>query len=107
MARDGGGEFLAGFVIGGLIGAGLALLFAPQPGKETVSQLRQKGEELRKRFSDLSLDEAKEFITRTIQEAIKEGKLAATRTKEELLGQIEQPGGEGTEAGSTGEIQIA
>lgn len=106
MAKDGGGEFLTGFLIGGLIGAGLALLFAPQPGKETISQLRQKGEELKQRFSDLSLDEAKEFITRTVQEAIKEGKLAATRTKEEMLGRLEQTGGEGAEASSTGEIQI-
>lgn len=106
MAKDGGGEFLTGFLIGGLVGAGLALLFAPQPGKETISQLRQKGEELKQRFSDLSLDEAKEFITRTVQEAIKEGKLAATRTKEEMLGRLEQAGGEGAEASSTGEIQI-
>ncbi|MBC7241472.1 MAG: YtxH domain-containing protein [Anaerolineae bacterium] len=106
MARDGGGEFLTGFLIGGLIGAGLALLFAPQPGKETISQLRQKGEELKQRFSDLSLDEAKEFITRTVQEAIKEGKIAAIRTKEEMLGRLEQAGGEEAEAGSTGEIQI-
>lgn len=106
MAKDSGGEFLVGFVIGGLIGAGLALLFAPQPGKETISQLRQKGEELKKRFSDLSLDEAKEFITRTVQEAIKEGKLAAVRTKEELLGQLEHPEGEGAGTGTAGEIQI-
>ncbi len=33
--RKGGESFLAGFLIGGVIGAGIALLFAPAKGEET------------------------------------------------------------------------
>jgi len=43
----GGGDFLAGFVFGGMVGAALALLFAPQRGEETRAQLRERGLELR------------------------------------------------------------
>lgn len=41
--RSGGGaEFFAGLVIGGLVGAALALLLAPQSGEETRAQIRDK-----------------------------------------------------------------
>jgi gas vesicle protein len=39
--------FFAGLVIGGLVGAGLALLLAPQSGAETRGQIRDKGVELK------------------------------------------------------------
>jgi gas vesicle protein len=38
---------LRGLLIGGLIGAGTMLLLAPQSGKETRAQIRQKSLELR------------------------------------------------------------
>jgi gas vesicle protein len=41
------GAFLAGFVIGGLVGAATALILAPQSGEQTRAQLAAKGEELR------------------------------------------------------------
>lgn len=37
------GSFLAGFVIGGLVGAAVSLVLAPQSGAETRSQLTRKG----------------------------------------------------------------
>lgn len=37
-----GTEFFAGLVVGGLIGAALALLLAPQSGEETRAQLSEK-----------------------------------------------------------------
>ena len=41
--RSGGGaEFFAGLVIGGLVGAALALLLPPQSGEETRAQIRDK-----------------------------------------------------------------
>jgi len=43
---------LAGLVIGGLAGAGAALLLAPQSGKETREQIQQKGVELRDRTTE-------------------------------------------------------
>jgi gas vesicle protein len=49
MSEDGGeiGAFMAGFVIGGLVGAAAALLTAPQSGAETRAQIAAKSEELR------------------------------------------------------------
>ena len=43
---------VAGLVIGGLAGAGAALLFAPQSGKETREQIQQKTIELRDRTAE-------------------------------------------------------
>ncbi len=40
------GAFLAGFVIGGLVGAATALILAPQSGSETRSQISNKGHDL-------------------------------------------------------------
>ena len=49
MSDNGGdfGAFLAGFVIGGLVGAATALIMAPQSGQETRTQIVQKGGEWR------------------------------------------------------------
>jgi gas vesicle protein len=44
--------FLAGLVIGGLVGAGAALLLAPQSGEETRAQIRERGVELRTRAEE-------------------------------------------------------
>lgn len=40
------GAFMAGFVIGGLVGAATALILAPQSGAETRAQIASKGDEL-------------------------------------------------------------
>ena len=40
------GSFLAGFVIGGLVGGAVALVLAPRSGAETRSQITGKGREL-------------------------------------------------------------
>ena len=52
------GAFFAGFLVGGLIGAGAALLLAPQSGAETREQIREKSIELRDKAED-SLEEAR------------------------------------------------
>jgi gas vesicle protein len=41
------GAFLAGFVIGGLVGAATALILAPQSGEQMRGQIASKGHELR------------------------------------------------------------
>ncbi|WP_420644735.1 YtxH domain-containing protein [Candidatus Leptofilum sp.] len=40
------GAFLAGFVIGGLVGAATAIILAPQSGQETRSQIANRSNEL-------------------------------------------------------------
>lgn len=47
----------AGLLVGGLAGATTMLLIAPQPGKQTRAQIRQKGIELRDRTVH-SMDDA-------------------------------------------------
>ena len=48
--NGGGGGFFAGLLLGGALGAALALLYAPQRGEETQDLLRQKTHE----YSDLA-----------------------------------------------------
>lgn len=48
---------LAGLVIGGLAGAGAALLLAPQSGKETRAQIQQKSVEIRDKAAE-TVDDA-------------------------------------------------
>jgi gas vesicle protein len=49
--HDDFGTFLVGFVVGGLTGAVVALLFAPQSGEETRTVIKEKGFELRDKAS--------------------------------------------------------
>lgn len=43
-------SWLTGFVLGGLIGAGLALLFAPQSGKDTREKISDLAREAADRW---------------------------------------------------------
>jgi len=47
--RDEFGAFLVGFIVGGLSGAVVALLFAPQSGEETRALIKDRSIELRDR----------------------------------------------------------
>lgn len=58
LEHDGGaGAFAAGVVVGALLGAGLALLFAPESGARTRHRLRRGAAALRTRATE-GLDEA-------------------------------------------------
>jgi gas vesicle protein len=50
-------RMVAGLLVGGLVGAGVTLLLAPQSGKRTRAQIQQKSIELRGQASD-SMDDA-------------------------------------------------
>src|SRR4030095_7822475 len=58
--RDEFGAFLVGFIVGGLSGAVVALLFAPQSGEETRALIKDKSIELR----DYASPTAEEAFTR-------------------------------------------
>ncbi len=45
-------DFLVGLLIGGALGAALALLYAPQSGEETRGKLKEKGGELKDKTTD-------------------------------------------------------
>jgi len=55
------GGILAAFAVGALVGAGIALLYAPQSGKETRDLLARKTRELKDKAGD-ALDGAKEMV---------------------------------------------
>ncbi|MFL7892948.1 MAG: YtxH domain-containing protein [Anaerolineales bacterium] len=78
MADNSGdlGSFLAGFVIGGLIGAGVALLTAPQSGEETRAMIGEKGIELRDRAEELASQTAETYEAqiKRLQAAVDAGK---------------------------------
>jgi gas vesicle protein len=78
MANDNGGpSFFAGLLLGGIIGAVLGLLFAPQSGDKTREQLRGKVDEL------ASLGKS----------AWEEGREAAIQRGEELRARLDQARG--------------
>lgn len=66
------GSFLAGFLLGGLTGAVAALLMAPQPGEQTLTQVQERGIELKARLKDLST-QAKEQVDQTKEQLQERG----------------------------------
>jgi len=73
--RDEFGAFLVGFIVGGLTGAVVSLLFAPQSGEETRALIRDKSIELR----DRAAETAEEALARA------EGAAAEARARAEEL----------------------
>ena len=102
MSDHSGGDFVAGFLIGALAGAAVALLMAPVEGKEIREQIKEKSIELGHLAQDIKTDPnkfAQDVSTKgkqvleqqktRVQEAIEEGRKAAVRRKEELLAQLD------------------
>jgi gas vesicle protein len=58
------GSFFSGILLGGLIGAAVALLMAPQSGEETRKLIREKGIELRDMSNEALEKAASEARTR-------------------------------------------
>jgi gas vesicle protein len=96
IERDRGGS-LGAFVVGALIGAGVALLFAPKTGEETQEDLRQKARELRdaaedrvrdaqRRFGE-SVETARDGVEsqlETVRGAVDQGRVAAQEAREDI-----------------------
>jgi gas vesicle protein len=87
--RDEFGAFLVGFVVGGLTGAVVALLFAPQSGEETRALIKDKSIELR----DRATTSAEEVIARA-EAAASEARARA----EELAKEVRERGKSALEA---------
>ncbi len=82
--RDGEfSAFLTGFVIGGLIGAAVALLFAPQSGEETRTYIKDKSIELKDRAIETS-EQARERAEALAAEAKARADELAKQTREIL-----------------------
>lgn len=78
------GTFLIGFLSGAAIGAGLALLFAPQSGKETRAKIADVASDAKDKITDL-IDDVKDFASeqkRALSEAVAAGKEAIKKAYE-------------------------
>ncbi|MDH4128674.1 MAG: YtxH domain-containing protein [Spirochaetota bacterium] len=74
MKHDGSGNILA-FILGGIVGAGVALLLAPKSGKETRNQLRGYASNIEDKVKK-QYDDIKDFTTYEVDK-IKEKTKAA------------------------------
>ena len=92
--RDEFGAFLVGFVVGGLTGAVVALLFAPQSGEETRALIKDKSIELR----DKAQMSAEEAYARA-EAAAKEARARAEELAHEARARAEQLAAEVKERG--------
>ncbi|MBI5842661.1 MAG: YtxH domain-containing protein [Chloroflexi bacterium] len=98
--RDEFGAFLVGFIVGGLSGAVVALLFAPQSGEETRALIKDKSIELR----DKAQVTAEEALARAEQVASEARTRAEELTKEartraeELAREVRERGKSAVEA---------
>ncbi len=54
------------FLLGALVGAGVALMFAPKSGKELRKDLKNKFEELKARINEVETEDIKDLITNKI-----------------------------------------
>lgn len=71
-------NFFRGFILGALIGAGLALLYAPEKGEITRKKLKKKIDEIKKKA-----DEAKSEILTGVEELKKSAEKAKGALKKE------------------------
>ena len=74
------GAFLVGFLAGGITGAIVALLFAPQTGEETRTMIREKAIELSDEASK-TVGETLSRAEKTASEAIKQAEEALKKAK--------------------------
>jgi gas vesicle protein len=61
--RDTGASFAIGFIFGAVIGVAIGFLYAPKPGKETRTLLKEKAEMAREKASEAA-EEAKEAASK-------------------------------------------
>ena len=78
------GAFLAGFVIGGLVGAATALILAPQSGQETRSTLAEHSAEWRNAGSQ-RFDDVRERANTVLTETRSRAQEASTQIQERIV----------------------
>jgi gas vesicle protein len=101
------GNFLRGFVIGGVLGALAGIFFAPKSGKELRSDIKEKGSEVLKDAKEIYADastKAKEIIEEAKHQAGELKKEAdrhlseARQKTKEILARGEKKEGEASES---------
>jgi gas vesicle protein len=107
--RDGDfGAFVSGFLIGGIVGAAVAILFAPQSGEETRTMIREKSIELKGQV-ERTAAEARARAEQMAQEARQKAEDLQRRGQvvlEEQKGRIERAIEAGKQAAQTKRAEI-
>jgi len=89
IERDSGGGFGA-FVFGALVGAGVALLLAPQSGEETQAELKRRAEELKGSAED-RLKAASDQLESRLDEARGTSSSTSSRRRRRPIGPGSMP----------------
>ena len=102
VERDSGGSF-GSFFLGALVGAGLALLFAPQSGEETQEEIRERAHKLRiaaeerMREAQNTLEDRLDTVRDGVQsrvglvkDAVESGRKAAQEARSDLEERLER-----------------
>ncbi len=90
-SEQSGAGFVGGFLLGGLVGAGLALILTPRSGEESRDALLDGGIELKEKAGEAMVKvqgEADDLLSRArarVQEAMEVGKEAAAQKRAELM----------------------
>jgi gas vesicle protein len=103
IERESSGAAVGSFVMGALVGAGLAFLFAPRSGAETQEEIRERARQLREgaetrvrdaqRQLEERLGEARDGIRTRISEvkdAVDHGRQAAVEARSDLEHRLER-----------------
>jgi gas vesicle protein len=80
-------DIMVPFLVGGVVGAGIALLFAPKPGKEIRNDVKRFATSTKDRVT-LAIDKGKELYEEgrtAVESAIDAGKNAYIQEKEKWL----------------------
>jgi gas vesicle protein len=97
VKRNSFGSLLSGFLIGGMIGAAVALLAAPQSGMETRAMIGDRANELRDRATNIASD-TRDRATKVIASARDQATDVVNKTKDRVSvmaqrgGEIADPG---------------
>ncbi|HET6445559.1 MAG TPA: YtxH domain-containing protein [candidate division Zixibacteria bacterium] len=107
MNENGGeiGAFMAGFVIGGLVGAATALILAPQSGEETRAQIAAKGDEWRQ-YGEEQLQDYRTYAESTVGDVQERARIVLDEGKSRVSrkqAQDEEPETETAEESDGGE----
>ncbi len=78
------GTMVAAFLVGGLVGAGIALLTAPRSGKETREKIKELTEDAKEKILSVAED-----AKHRIQDTVKHGKDVVHEKRSFIVGAVE------------------
>jgi len=103
VIERGGGSGVGAFILGALIGAGAALLFAPRTGEETQQEIKERALKLKsaaetrmreaQKELEERLDTAREGVHHRVEgvrDAVEAGRKAAVEARDELERKLER-----------------